>query len=42
MKYKKKPVVIEAIQWTGLNLEEVTSGYGIDLEEVFPRSKYTH
>lgn len=23
MKYKKKPVVIEAIQWTGKNLEEV-------------------
>lgn len=23
MKYRKKPVVIEAIQWTGLNLEEI-------------------
>ena len=23
MKYRKKPVVIEAIQWDGLNLEEV-------------------
>lgn len=23
MKYKKKPVVIEAIQWNGYNLEEV-------------------
>lgn len=23
MKYKKKPVVIEAVQWTGLNHEEV-------------------
>lgn len=25
-----------------IDLEEVTSGYGVDLEEVFPRSKYTH
>lgn len=25
-----------------IDLEEVISGYGIDLEEVFPRSKYTH
>lgn len=23
MKYKKKPVVIEAVKWTGLNLEEI-------------------
>lgn len=23
MKYRKKPVVIEAIQWTGFNLEEI-------------------
>lgn len=23
MKYKKKPVVIEAIQWTGNNLQEI-------------------
>jgi hypothetical protein len=23
MKYKKKPVVIEAIQWNGYNLEEI-------------------
>ena len=23
MKYKKKPVIIEAIQWTGENLKEV-------------------
>lgn len=23
MKYRKKPVEIEAIQWTGLNLEEI-------------------
>jgi hypothetical protein len=25
MKFRKKPVVIEAIQWTGKNLEEVLS-----------------
>ena len=25
-----------------INLEEVISGYGVDLKEVFPRSKYTH
>lgn len=28
MKYRKKPVVIEAIQWTGLNLEEVKEFVG--------------
>ena len=28
MKYRKKPVVIEAIQWTGLNLEEVKDFVG--------------
>jgi hypothetical protein len=25
MKYRKKPVTIEAVQWTGLNLEEIKS-----------------
>lgn len=28
MKYRKKPVVIEAIQWTGLNLEEIKAFVG--------------
>ena len=28
MKYRKKPVVIEAMQWTGLNLEEVKDFVG--------------
>lgn len=28
MKYRKKPVVIEAIQWNGLNLEEVKAFVG--------------
>jgi len=27
--YKKKPVVIEAIQWTGKNLEEIISFSGL-------------
>ena len=32
MKYRKKPVIIEAIQWTGLNLKEVEDFVGSDLE----------
>ena len=32
MKYRKKPVVIEAIQWTGLNLEEIKSFVGESLQ----------
>lgn len=28
MKYKTKPVEIEAIQWTGLNLEEIKAFVG--------------
>lgn len=32
MKYRKKPVVIEAIQWTGLNLEEIKAFVGKDLQ----------
>lgn len=32
MKYRKKPVVIEAVQWTGLNLEEIKEFVGKDLE----------
>lgn len=31
MKYRKKPVVIEAIQWTGLNLEEIKEFAGESL-----------
>lgn len=31
MKARKKPVVIEAIQWTGLNLNEVKDFIGKDL-----------
>ena len=32
-KYKKKPVVVEAIQWTGSNLEEIRNFVGNDLIE---------
>lgn len=32
MKYKKKPVVIEAIQWIGNNLEEIKNFVGEQLE----------
>lgn len=28
MKYRKKPVVIEAIQWTGRNVDEVMPFFG--------------
>ena len=37
MKYRKKPVVIDAIQWNGLNFKEIENfaGYGVAiLEEV--------
>ena len=37
MKYRKKPVVIHAIQWNGLNFKEIENfaGYGVAiLEEV--------
>lgn len=31
-KFRKKPVVIEAIQWKGLNREQITAFVGKDLE----------
>ena len=31
MKYRKKPVVIEAIEWNGINLEEVKQFVGESL-----------
>ncbi len=31
MKYKKKPVIIDALQWTGLNLTEIMDFVGKDL-----------
>jgi len=27
MKYRKKPIVIEAIQWTGLNINEIDKSF---------------
>lgn len=32
MRYRTKPVEIEAIQWTGLNLEEIKQFAGESLE----------
>ena len=32
MKYRKKPVVIEAIQWTGKNKDEIRSFVGKSLD----------
>jgi hypothetical protein len=32
MKYRKKPVVIEAVQWTGLNLQEIKDFVGDKLK----------
>ena len=32
MKYRKKPVVVEAIRWTGDNLEEIKAFVGRRLE----------
>jgi len=31
MKYRKKPVIVEAIQWSGTNLEEIKAFVGEDL-----------
>lgn len=31
MKYKKKPVIIDAVQWTGTNLEEIKEFVGESL-----------
>ena len=31
-KYKKKPIIIEAVQWTGINLEEIKSFVGDSLD----------
>lgn len=30
MKYRKKPVVIEAVQWTGENVKEIATFMGIE------------
>ena len=31
-KYKKKPIIIEAVQWTGINLKEIKSFVGDSLD----------
>lgn len=31
MQYRKKPIVIEAIQWNGRNLEEIKNFVGVAL-----------
>ena len=31
MKYRKKPVVVEAVQWNGFNLEEIKEFVGDSL-----------
>lgn len=33
-KYRKKPIVVEAIQWTGKNVEEIESFVGLKLKKV--------
>lgn len=42
MKFRKKPVVVEAVHWTGMNLEEVNAFLddGMD-EELFPDAPIT-
>lgn len=35
VKYKKKPIVVEAIRWTGSNLEEIRNFVGSDLIEEY-------
>ena len=32
MKYRKKPVVIDAVQWDGLNLQEIKDFVGSELQ----------
>jgi hypothetical protein len=38
-KFRKKPVVIEAIQWTGANLEEISEWSGGKVWFGFPESE---
>lgn len=39
MRYRKKPVEVEAIQWTGENLNEVASFLGTSAFEDYPTAK---
>ena len=40
-KYRKKPVVIEAVQWTGDNWDEIAKFYPNNLMYDYPASKRT-
>ena len=40
MKYKKKPVIIEAVQWNGINLEEIKDFVGNDLKYDYYKAAY--
>lgn len=44
MKYKKKPVVIEAVQWTRFNTKEIEDFFGADTSklEVDPIKGYLY
>ena len=41
-KFRKKPVVIEAVQWTGKNNHEIMDFVGKELECSMPPSNYEH
>ena len=41
MKYRKKPVVIDAVQWTGLNAEDMNCFAGIDINSMIPNKPFT-
>lgn len=40
MRYRKKPVVVEAVQWDGLNLDEVKEFVGESLDCVVHDAAY--
>lgn len=43
MKYRKKPVIIEAIKWTGINLQEIKEFVGDSLEyEIYDTAWLAH
>lgn len=42
MKYRKKPVVIEAIQWTGKNKIEIFEFVGQELQSSSPPQGFEH
>jgi hypothetical protein len=38
-RYRKKPVVVEAVQWTGTNVDEMTDFAGLDFAPVDPDNR---